>query len=331
MSDLFVKLMRYCKHSEEDFFTECVAATLKADLELVRGFLKYICGNEIDGVSISTSNVQVETQKVFPHADIDLVFYLDRGKSIGVENKLWSPEGKGQLSKYLNLQLDQLAYITGYYSQVSEEVFKNPHYLKPPNGRQHFMWSDFYPIVSESIAKPSASMLNHALLALFDDLGFDPPYPKVGELLHTTPPEVGRKNRENFKKLWNLTQQRLQERGWKKLYSGSIAELYVEKGSSKNIVSAWLDPMWQRGSLRIRLTPKDNVDLSRLINDLKSFKFPFKDQIKVIQNLAPRKGGRITVIEVLIPHKTLFANTSDSESMARRLAEFVLAVFDGAS
>jgi hypothetical protein len=324
--------MKYSRQSEEDFFTECFAATLKEDPELTKSFLIQICGGEVNGISVSSSSIILKTQEQLSATScIDMVFHLGGNKLIGIENKLWSPEGEGQLLKYINHPLDRLAYITGYYSNVPAEVVKDPRYLKPQNGRQHFMWSDFYGLIEKSVRELSASILNKALLALFESLGFNPPHPDIGELLHTNPEEIGIENRKNFKKLWNLTRQGLQERGWKKIYPGSIAELYVESGSSKKIESAWLDPMWQRGNLRIRLTPKSTVNPVELLARLESAGLPLKNDLKVIPNQAPRKMRKIQVIEVRIPLNKLFANISDSESLSKRLAQFVWAVFDTAS
>lgn len=98
MNDLFVKLMKFTGE-KEDFFTECVAATLKADERLCKGFLAAPCGEEVDGVSVRDTGVSVETQQKYVESRVDMVFRVGPDKTIGVENKLWAAEGEGQLSK----------------------------------------------------------------------------------------------------------------------------------------------------------------------------------------------------------------------------------------
>ncbi len=224
---------------EEDLFTECFAAALRADSNLMRQFLRELCGSKVGGL-IESAAIEVETQADYSdyRSRVDMCFTLSskrRQVRIGVENKLWSPEGDGQLAKYLRLPLDFLAFITGEPQPVHSKVLQHRKYIKPNNGRKHFMWSDFYGVIEKSTHAPSASVLNGALLHLFSHYGFEPPLPEIGDLNHPDPDEA-KKHKKQFAKLWGRTRQCLSNRGWKKLNPGSIAQLYVLEGPPKN---AW--------------------------------------------------------------------------------------------
>jgi hypothetical protein len=326
MSKLFLNLMRFAGESKEDFFTECLAATLQEDTALARHFLVALCVQGIDEVSIRNSAIKIETQAPFPHSCVDMVFKVG-GLSVGVENKLWSREGEGQLAKYLRLPLNRVAFITGYYSRISPEVLNHPSYMKPTNGRGHFMWSDFFTLVETSAKRPSTSVLNKALLALFVHLGFEPPRPEIGDLLD--PDDLlAKENRRNFAKLWTHTRTRLQERGWTSFSSGSIAELYVRKGNSKQLSWVWLDPVQQPGNLRVGLNFDRGVDLDKAVAEIEASTNPLIAQAVVIQRMARRDKSKAPVVDVQISFNTLFGKISTADSMSKRLADYVLAVLD---
>ncbi len=186
MSRLFVNIIKRVTE-KEDAFTECLAETLRGDPVLARDFLLQVCGEDVEAVSVARAEIQIETQKEFPGACLDMLFWLDGKSTVGFENKLWSPESEGQLSKYLRLGLNRMAFITDYYAPVEDEVLQDPHYRAPQNGRHHFVWSDFYSVVETSAKKNAAPFLNRALLELFKHLGFEPPHPQIGDLLHPDP------------------------------------------------------------------------------------------------------------------------------------------------
>ncbi len=333
MSDLFLKLMKYTGE-KEDFFTECLAAALQEDRDLARQFLIRLCGSQVNGINVSTATIHLATQVPFPNCRVDMVFSLNENLPIGVENKLRSPEGRSdegsQLEKYLRLPLARLAFVTGHYVRVSKSVRENPRYVKPPNARDHFLWSDFYDLVEDTTRSPACTVLNHALLSLFKHLGFDPPHPSIGDL-HAPDLKVKKQNRRNFAKLWDPTRNRLRERGWQRITTGSIAELVLHKGKSKKLGRAWLDPLWAPGSLRIRLTPLKGTHPSDMAAAIESVNLPSNDTIRTRDECVPRKGGKVPVLDVFIPMRSLFEGATESEAMARRIAEFVLPVIDAVS
>lgn len=325
MEDLFKTLMKFTEQ-EEDFFTECLAATLREDLSLARASLETICGPEVEGVRIADSRIDIDTQVQFRGSCIDMVFNLDNNISVGVENKLWSPEGPGQLSRYLKLPLDALAFVTGYYATVSPTVLENPRYLKPAKRRDHFMWQDFYEDLRIHAERGPRPCLTDSLLGLFEHLGFAPPHPEIDDL-HPDE-DVDGQDKRNFAKLWEPTRQGLRERGWKTIRPSYIAELYVEQGSSKRLEWAYLDPIWQRGSLRIGLTFQEDVDLSEMASLLEESKEILHPDMEVVIAKRHRKEGLIDVVDVLVPMTKLFEGLTHAESIAQRLSDYTLAVFD---
>jgi len=318
-------------NQKENFLTECFVATLKEDITFTKDFLISICGENVNGVNISNSSINIETQVSFPklHSCVDMVFYVGDNLSIGIENKLESPESKGQLIKYLSLPLSRIAFLTKYDLPIENTVDEHLNYLKPKNGRKHFIWSDFYEIVEVSSKRLSATVLNKALLNFFSDLGFDPPKPEIGDL-NDINTEIALQNRRNFAKLWSKTRNELKKKNCR-LEAGSIAELYVTCVSHNCLEKMWLDPIWQRGNLRVRLTLKDNINLTTIIDKMNSSSFPFYKMIQTYQQNVRRKKGIDTVIDISISLKNLLSNINNSESMSNRLAEYVLTIFNEVS
>jgi hypothetical protein len=339
MSELFVRLFRVAD-AKENFFTECLAATLDEDTYLARCLLTFLCGEEVDGVAVAGSALDIDTQVSYPGTGscVDMVFRLGGQKSVGIEHKLFSPEGrdssgeKAQLEKYLNLPiLDRLAFITAYDASVKATVLASPRYLRPQS-RQHFMWSDLYETVEASTRRPSARVLNRALLGLFSHLGFEPPPADIGDL---SDPDlaVGRSNRRNFAKLWGSTRQMLDARGYQVLQPTRQAGLDVgpKPEASTPIELLWLDPEHQRGSLRVRLTAPA-AHLSAIEQRLRSPGFLHYEDISTrMANAARRKSGRdvkIRVLDVMISMRKLFGGADSAEAKSQCLADFTSAVLD---
>ena len=118
MSDFFIKLLKLTER-DEDTFTECLATTLAEDPDLRSRFGATLCGDEVDGILVRDARIEVMTQKNFPGSCVDMVFRLNDEKEIGVENKLWAPEGEnqdgeGQLWRYCQLGFSRLAVTTPY-------------------------------------------------------------------------------------------------------------------------------------------------------------------------------------------------------------------------
>ncbi|MBN2250475.1 MAG: hypothetical protein JW724_00185, partial [Candidatus Altiarchaeota archaeon] len=242
-----------------------------------------------------------------------------------ISYKLWSPEGKYQLSRYLEF-FDSLAFITDYPCEVSADVRKNPKFKKPVN-RDHFMWHDFFGEIEECSGQMRQKVLTEELMELFRHLGFEPANPLIGDLLDPDKKKA-EKNRKNFAKLWSPTRQGLKERGWKKITRGTIAELYVSEGESNYLKGLWLDPIWQRGQVRVRLKFHDGLDMENMKIRLESSsRIPLLDAI-IQTTAATQENKSKKVIDVNISMNKLFENLEDAESMGHRLADYVLDVID---
>ncbi|MGB7436935.1 MAG: hypothetical protein WBR26_07730 [Candidatus Acidiferrum sp.] len=349
-SELFTKL----KHRQgEDFFTECFAFALWEDAQLVQSFLGHLCGEDLDGIPIRGVSVSIETQKMFhsscleesfrlKHEElakdscVDMVFGLNRDKFIGVENKLGAAEGKGQLLRYLALPLTRVAFITEDHLTIADEVHDHPRYIHPV-GRRHFLWSDFFQVVEASVHKPSATVLNRALLRLFKSYGFEPPIPEIGDL--NDPDEATRtRNKENFQKLWELTSSQLEKRGWKKIQHDNIACLWCDDGPAARIESFYVNSLLP-GSLLIRLTPRDPNELGEIEAQLQKADSPLnrfsiiiqkRQMLRVKHPDGKRTVGLSTVLEVSTAMKKPFEGAETVAAKKGRLAEYVLQVLDQA-
>jgi hypothetical protein len=347
MSNLFVKLIRRAegiaplghgprfsaardgtieRHPKENVFTECFAATLQEDPKLAKEFLIHLCGKKLDQVQISRASIKTETQQRRDGAYLDMVFTLNGQKLVGVENKLFAPEGKGQLRKYLRLGwLDRLAFISVGDTRIARHVLASPHYLRPRN-RPHFRWADFYRLVEQSTHRPSATVFNKALLQLFQHLGFEPPIGPLGDLQHPNP-IVRRKNREKFAKRWEATKDSLRRLGWTKFSRGQIAMIGVEQGRSKRLEWASLDPIYHHGSLRLRLTFRKRGYIPGAAELLQSPRFKYRTHVELVQPNIPSRR-REPVLDIFIPLRKLFRERDDPEWVSQRLADFAFAVFD---
>ncbi len=190
------------------------------------------------------------------------------------------------------------------------------------------MWTDFYEMVAKS-AEQSRSTLGRELLDLFNDLNFDPPPDNLPDLHHPNP-SVRRKNRERFAKLWRVTRQGLWAREWEDIHPGSVAELYVNNGHSSRIRKLWIDPLWQRGSLRIRLNlRKQGGLLYRTRDSLIASDFSYHSLVKARVASLRREKRKEPVVETRIRLRDLLGNAKGL-AISQKLADFVLAVLDHA-
>jgi hypothetical protein len=326
MSKAFVRLVRLAV-SPEDAFTECLAALLAEDTLFARDFVERLCGPILSGADVRSARISIETQVSYPGSCVDMVRSVNGRRAIGVEHKLWSEEGVDQLLRYCGLGFDHLAFITAAPQRVTATVLANPAYKRPADGREHFSWRDFYPAVEAAATRGDAGAFARALRELFIHLGFEPPKPEVGDLLDPDS-EIRRRNRQNFAKLWDVTRERLRERGWKSIGTGTIAELYVREGKAKHVEWAWVDPTWAR-KLRVRLTPRANVAAETVAKALREGLMRFDDiEISVID--FSNRQDRRKVAEAAISTRALLEDAHTPVEMSEALARFVLGVFDAA-
>jgi hypothetical protein len=302
MSDLLVKLFGYA-NQQENFLTECFAEGLRHDSALRHGFCRLLLGKP--GRCAAAG---IATQVAFRgcRSCVDMVVTLADGRTIGIENKLWSAEGKGQLLKYLDLPgVDRVAYITAYEDSPSDAVVGHQKYLRPASGLNHFMWHDFHPMVESSAAQTPASVFTVSLARLFERLGFVKPPDTVPNLWATDQAEL-RRNRELFSKYWGATRAGLNTRGWQKVgRSDKGAGLTASHGPSTRASAFWFDPALTRGSLRIRVTPTKGTSGEKVRERLERAPLTCKDRIVIAGNSVNRTGGRQPVVDVLISLSSL--------------------------
>ncbi len=322
MSDIFVKLFKL-SNAKENTLTECLAATLQENPDFCRKFLMVLCGEKVDSVPISTAKIEIKTQQSGPNSRIDMEIILNKRKKIGIENKLDSPEGKGQLLKYLELPIDRLAFITREYIRVNKKVLRQTkRYLRPNDKRAHFFWSDFYRKLESSAKKYPGYSLTRALFELFNHLGFKPPMSEIGDLKNDS--VVAKK----FLKYWDLTAKKLGEMGWVSKVLMCRAGQWCWDDKSKVIESVWLDPVEVPGVLRARISFQKNHNdyIARTKKFLQSKRFQYYDDVDIIDSVGKIKGKTIPILEVSIPTHTLFDIHPKPEQIRRRLSNFSLSI-----
>lgn len=153
---LFTKLIKFCNLSRknsplEDFTTEILAGILRSDQTILNTF----CTEILD---LKKGYYSLETQKSYPGAYVDMVFYSDITLCF-LENKVNSREGEDQLNKYYKILLNEkdnykniyLRYCTKYqdkknakdYSVSGKSIFKQ------------FQWQDIYYFLNKNYRKNS--------------------------------------------------------------------------------------------------------------------------------------------------------------------------------
>jgi len=260
-----------------------------------------------------------------------MVLTLDGATKIGIENKLFAEEGRdeeghrAQLGKYLGQSLSGVAYIRAQEASLGQLVLQHPRYLKPAD-RAHFLWSDFYSDIEACVG--TDCVLTIALLELFQHYGFEPPKPEIGDLTHSDE-KIANENRRNFAKLWESTKSDLRKLGWRQISPGSIAELYVDDGTSRLVKKAWIDPTWSRGFLRVRLTPH-TAKQEPLEQALLSAGLPHYADLEIRRGRARGRVRDVDYVEITISLRKLLGDATDAETMRKLLAEFVTEVFRAA-
>ncbi len=322
MKDMYLRLSRLSA-SKEDFLTECLAITLQGDDDFAEDFIDRVLGDRVKTVE----KLEVKTQIHFPikKSIIDMIIRVNDEFVIGVENKLGAPLGDHQLEKYLKLPIDGLVLITASYNYtISKKTLEDPIYIKPDH-RDFFMWHDFYDTLSNR-KRGSKSVFSSALKEMFEHYGFDPS-PENIEDLHHPDEEVAKTNRKRFSKRWRPTIDTLKKRGWRTVHPGSVVELYVKNGKSEIIRSAWIDPLWLKNNLRVRITPieLDNIKQIKYNIEILEDDFFRDTDIEILD--VDRTDGKYTVLDITISLKKLIDGL-EGEQIDLRLKDHVIGIFD---
>lgn len=315
---------RALTQAREDHLTEFFAAALTLNEGFRLAYSKLVldayanqCGWDRPRITSVETQISYVESKCRP----DMRITLDDGHIILCEHKLEAGETKRsesdapfQLRRYLCLPVDGLVYVRSTWKPTAEDVLGNPRYIKP-DGKEHFLWRDFYPILASY-----QDQFTRWLREGFELLGFTPPHPTMGDL-EDRDVKKRRKNRKNFAKMWNDTKALAGDLGWK-VGTGSIVELYLSNNPRSLVEDVFISPAKFERFL-FRVTPRmGNIDkaLRSLENAAKFLNIPVEVEMAVV----PRKEGKVEVVEV----KSTLRNVVGSEpkkpeEIEKNLREFI--------
>ena len=307
--------------AREDHLTAFFAAALDACPAFRAAYYNFVIAPFAKTKGWSAAGIErVEIQAPFPGTRPDVALRLTDGKIIACEHKLEAPETLGperdprpQLERYLDLPIDGLVYVRNGYKPPSAQVIAHAKYIRPA-GCEHFLWRDFYPLLSVE---------HHALLVWiregFIRLGFTPPHPTIGEMSGPDS-KVNQANRENFAKLWDRTRSFATSLGWK-VETGSIVELYLSKNSSSNASWIFISPA-KCDRFLFRVTPNQHaLDTARTALQTAMTLLPAASEL--VKHEVSRQSGKETVIDVTISLEELLgAEKTSTEAIESRLLEF---------
>jgi PD-(D/E)XK nuclease superfamily len=334
MNNLLPNLMRLTQR-KEDFFTECLAVACIESPAFARAFLIRLCGSEIAGISVEHATVEVATQVEFDggHSRPDMVFTLNGSIKIGVENKLWADEGKGQLAKYLQLEVfDALVYIVAEEKEnrkIDASVCANTRYCKPKH-RDYFVWPEVFDLVREHANMSGAHPILSAVLKLFVTLGFEPlPASVSGELLATISDKV--QLQAHYTAIWKPTVEYLRGLGWTKLVlhtHPNSSQYYVQQGNSALIDWALIECIvytdTKTGTMRLSLVPKEGVALELLFAEVQQALLELHPNAQVMVVSKPRR-----MVKVLLSIGELLREDTQTlqPDLATAFAGFFIPIF----
>jgi hypothetical protein len=271
----------------------------------------------------------VEVQRDFPLGTPDIVLTLTDGRLIAVENKLEAPETQTivpgredssanqktpQLAKYLKIpELDALAFIRATYKPPALDVLKNPRYLKPSSGRDHFLWRDFLPLM-EGSEHPVTTWLAGA----FRFNGFVPPDATIGDL-----DDLDRQR--NFAQLWEPTADLARKLGWK-VNPGSRKELYFADNPRSIANFVWANPT--TGELQVRVHARAPDEVRQIRTRLEAIRHSLPEPHEPTIELAHvgRGTDRRAVVDIFVPLEAVVGRGSAPATISQRLREYVGAI-----
>lgn len=285
--------------AREDHLTEFLAAALDVSESFRVAYKDKILGDFVKSNGAATVEIQdVITQINFPGTTCcpDMLITLSDGRTVACEHKLDALETMGperdqrsQLKRYLDLPVDGLLYVRTLWKPPSSEVVNHPKYIHPP-GREHFLWRDFYPLLSSG-----THIILDWLREGFERLGFTPPHPSIGEMSGPNE-EINQENRRNFAKLWEPTKSAAYALGWK-VESGSKVELYLSDNSSSSLASSIFISPAKFERFLFRVTPHSGKLEMALMRLQRAAGLSGK-KMEVEKNQIKRINGKEDVVEV---------------------------------
>jgi hypothetical protein len=330
--NLFLSTRRLTE-AKEDHLTEFLASALDVDEGFRRAYASTVLqtygsqqGWEPAEIKAITTQVDYLNARCRP----DLALTLADGHIIVCEHKLDAPETLGelvpaeeecapvgQLERYLELPgVDAVAYFRSSWKTPDKVVLGHRRYIRPSSGREHFLWSDLYGSLSSG-----STLVCHWLRDAFETFGFTPPHPSIGEF-------DGLANRENLKKLWDLTRTRLRNMGWN-VENGSICQLYLRNNADSNADTIYVSPFGPGGRiLLVRVTPRNAEKIAEMSARLRSSTMA---ALEVESVYVPRAGGSRAVIDVKIPFTRLLEGASGVQEIEHKLSDHVCCIADRVS
>ncbi|WP_159618892.1 hypothetical protein [Ruania rhizosphaerae] len=303
----------------EDHLTAFLGAALQADEGFRSAYASVVFGGENCGEGSATITA-VSTQVRFDveRARPDMMLTLEDGRRVLCEHKLDASEtlhtdsegvSQGQLERYLELPgIDAVTLTRSSPINLDHRITGHPKYLAPATGG-HFLWRALYPPLLTG-----SHELTHWLREGFDQIGFTPPVPHIGDLLPDDPGSAGLVNQANFAKLWASTRSAVRE-AWS-VRTGRRCELYLQQVDSDE-ASVYVSPLHQRGTTLLVRVP-DTGPLR--LQQLREIGGGFGPAVAVANNTT--STGR-DVIDITIPLWSLLGST-DPRKQERALADFVV-------
>ncbi len=312
---------------KEDHLTAVFALALELDAEFSDACARVLLAGLASPESGPAPRIAaVEVQRPFDKGTPDIVLTLTDGRLVAVENKLEAPETQvilaggeqpsqpvktPQLSKYLEIpEIAALAFVRATYKPPAAGVLLSERYLKPNNGKDHFLWRDFLPSMEHS-AHPVTSWLADA----FRFNGFVPPDATIGDL---DDPDRQR----NFKQLWETTADLARELGWK-VATGSTKELYFTENPSSIARFIWANPT--TGELQVRVHARSPEDVPQIRSRIETARsqLPNARQPTIELTRVGRGVERRAVIDIFVPLMAVVGHGSTASAIAQRLRDYV--------
>ena len=327
--NLFLATRRQTE-AKEDHLTEFLAAILQSDRTFRASYAALVLGAfaarnswdppEIVGI---TTQQSYDEQRCRP----DLELTLRDKKIIACEHKIEAAETLqedlnsgdvvGQLDRYLQLPIDGVAYFRSSWLSPADHVLNHPKYIRPRR-REHFLWSDLYPILASGMTDIARWVKEG-----FEVLGYTPPHPFIGDLADPDD-ESRRRNRQNFAKLWLKTSSALREMGWSVTADG-ISELYLRSHPRSTAQFIFITPQYEGGrTLLIRFTPSVAGATREIDGRLRSLVEATPSRATVRCSSVLRKEGPCAVVEVGIPLNELLGASTTVEEIENKLHSHVV-------
>ena len=330
--DVGTNLFWWTRHrieEREDHLTEFFVAALRACPSFRAEYYRLVIAPFAQAQGWTASSIAtIETQRSFAGTDccVDVLFHLTDGKRIVCEHKLDAAETPGpecnpmpQLERYLALPVDGVIYVRSSYKPPNEQVMSHPKYVHPSD-RSHFIWRDFYSMLSAE---------EHILLTWlrdgFDLLDFAPPHPTVGEMSGSDK-AVNQANRQNFAKMWSRARNHAASLGWI-VTTGSIVELYMSGNPSSIASSIFISPA-KADRFLFRVTPHNaTLELAKAALKQAADSLPMRTELDIYD--LRRTGGMEAVIDVATSlHEILGAAPLCTEEIETRLMAFTSPLLD---